>query len=89
LTGSSLWLYKIKHISKAVRQTRQKILICMEFFPFLKIGGGGIIFLPYPGESGKGGSAGYTGDAGRKAHREWLVLMCAVARKIVKEGENG
>jgi len=61
----------------------------MEFFPFLKIGGGGNIFLHYPGESGKGGSAGDTEDARRKAYGEWLVLKSAVARKIVKEGENG
>jgi len=35
------------------------------------------------------GTAGDTEEAGREAYREWLVLKCAVARKIVKEGENG
>jgi hypothetical protein len=61
----------------------------MEFSRFLKIGGRGIVFLYYPEESGKEGSAGERGDAGREAYSEWLVLKCAVARKIVKEGENG
>jgi hypothetical protein len=48
-----------------------------------------IFFFITRGKSGKGGSAGDTGDAGREAYNEWLVLKCAVARKIVKEGENG
>jgi len=48
----------------------------------------GLDFSPLRGKR-KGGISGGKGDDRREAYREWFVLKCAIARKIVKEGENG